>query len=54
MSSFISTFINLTTNEPVRVLCLDNAFGRHQYGYQVEGTSTIITEEEFSRQYKFK
>lgn len=50
MSSFTATFEHKTTGELVQVLCLDDYFGRHKYGYKVG--DKILNEAEFDEQYK--
>lgn len=52
MSSFKTKFRNKSTGEIHEVLCLDDYFGRHNYGYELVGASRVLGEDEFKHQYE--
>lgn len=51
MSSYYAEFKNKKTGHIARVLCWDDYFGRHKYGY-VFNDDTVLTEDEMSEQYR--
>lgn len=54
MSSFKAMARHLQSGELHEVWCMDDYYGRHEYGYipNVEGGGAM-TEAEFDKQYKF-
>jgi len=55
MSSFKATARHKATGELHMIFCMDDYFGRHQYGYipNIEG-GEAMTEKQFKREYKFE
>ena len=51
MSSFYINAKHKKTGEIHRVLCIDDYFGKHKYGYQV-GDGFAITQSMFDAQYE--
>lgn len=57
MSSFTLTAVNKTTQNLHKVWCIDDYFGRNQYGYIVIGLlndKPALTEDEFYEQFEPK
>jgi len=52
MSSFKINARCKTTDELHEVWCLDDYFGRHQYGYLIGGGDKALREVEFYNQYE--
>lgn len=46
MSSHHDTAINPRTGRKERVLCMDDYFGRHRYGYRFDGEEHVYREGE--------
>lgn len=51
MSSFITLCKNRKTNELLEVICIDDYFGKHQYGFNVAETTGYLNEDQFFRDY---
>ena len=48
MSSYIAKFIRKSDGEVLDVWCIDDYFGRRQYGYLIgDGSVDALTEDEF-------
>ena len=52
MSNFEATCKNRKTGEISSVICIDDYFGKHQYGYKVDDNIHIYNEEYFSKHYE--
>lgn len=52
MSSFIDTFIHKKSGAEVKVFCLDDYFGQHEYGYFVEGIDEPMKHDKFYELYE--
>lgn len=50
MSTFEATFINTVTKEECRVLCMDDFFGRHEYGYRFLSGEEVLTYEQMVKE----
>lgn len=50
MSSFSMKAKHKNTGEVVRVWCLDDCFGKHEYGYSVNGGEPM-REDDFAKEY---
>lgn len=51
MSSYNASFKDKTTGEIVSVLCWDDYFGRHRYGYKMPNDK-VLTETELGEHYE--
>lgn len=51
MSNFWFTAIPKGGGQNVKGTAMDDYFGRHQYGYQLEGRKEVMTQDEFDERY---
>lgn len=52
MSIFETKMVNRKTNEEVTVVCIDDYFGQHTYGYAPSDTDRVYSILEFIEGYK--
>lgn len=52
MSCFTCMCRKRKTKKVVEVFCWDDYFGSHQYGYQINLSGPVLTEEEFGKKYE--
>lgn len=52
MSNFFADFRNKHTGEVVSVYCCDDYFGKHEYGFMVQGTNVFLRQDTFDKNFE--